>query len=389
MSDSRVRVIADQRINIPEWDALQELIYESNAKILGAFLGIGSGCLTLPVFDTTFPDSVSVGPCVLVGSEGVQSNLWTLPDLIVAVHDPSKAWQPASGIDLSVWYPTGKLPWIWFRRLEKASDEGNIIAYDAASQREKVSTSNTRYRKYVLFGASNSRTSPPTSDSGWYPFAKVVSWSGSGVPSIQPVLAWDRGHIPVSGQASDALWYWLTIGDSPEGTVQTPGLFNAIRALFLMLKRSIDSTFAASLVSGEVSDSGLEVDSPDRGSQQLHTALAAVETILSTAPVPLAWGTVPSAGTKSGASFVGMTKYAAAAADDSKDATGTYTIRCRGEVKSVMLAKKVTGAPASDKDIGYKLSYVYPDSAITVYCADGGALDDQDFSITAFGSINA
>lgn len=389
MAGHRVKWSEDERADLPDMDALQLLPYEALEYILGALLGPGSGAFTLPDFDASDPSGVVVGPCVLVGVSGDPANKWRLPRARIAVHDPTQPWQTASGIDLSVYAPSLALPYLWFRCPEKESDEATRMVYDEISQAEQPETPTTRWRRYVLFGVSTSRTTPPSGDEGWFPFAKVTGWN-AGIPTIISISSWDFGEVPGTGGYQGTLVTNLFTTLATE--VASHGLMHAIRALFLRGRRIVDSTFSYSQATGEVLNQGLGQQEPTRGGEQVHLALAAVEAKLAAQPVVLAHGEVAAAGTTAGSplSFVGLNKYAQAQNDDEHTTTGYYIIRCRGLAKAAAPVFKSNNVGAGATPIAHfavNITNDGTDSAIEIIIRDGANLADVAFYITIFGTV--
>lgn len=391
MGGHRTKFDADERVDLPDMDSLQTLLYESIAKFFGGVFGIGSGCLTSVSFGTADMSNVSIGPCVLIGVSGSPTDNWTLPEMTVAVHDPTQPWQPAANLNLSDYYALSGTPWLWFRVVEKEDDTENRMGYSAVSEAEEVTIQTTRWRKYVLFDVSISSSYPPTADPGWFRLAKVISWSGS-VPNIASISAFDYGHIPIFGE-NTALWNVLkSVGDSPEGTVLSAGLFRAIRLLYLAYRHHVDSTLNFNYATGEVNDPGLDIglgllDVNSRGTTQIDAALAAVETQLAGQPVILFRGDVEYNGVMDGtpASFRHLTKYAPAQAADEWATNSYYRIRCRGLVDSVAVVYRGSGIdtiPVFAVDITNDAT----DSLVVVTPVATGIVD-ANFYITAFGTI--
>ena len=175
MPADKVRFVDNERLDKPDADALQSLVYEYVEEAIGGMLGrVGNfayagGLCSQPTL-TWLPGYVlsfgkfyfyrNDGPQDLASVAGFDNNEGSLHKF-----DPSSAIQAGStSIDLSAEQAAGQTPFIFARISDVDSDTDNRRKWDSSAGAESVVSMTTRTRKKVTFVASSSDVPPQAGD---------------------------------------------------------------------------------------------------------------------------------------------------------------------------------------------------------------------------------
>lgn len=249
MSDGRtgdrVRFEDDERLDIPDTQAISELAETAVVRALGGVMGFGSGVLSIPTI--TYNSGVNAGIWDFdTGFTVWQASSGTSPtqayDGRLLRYDPSKAWQSTLQIDLTAYSANDAT--VWVRRVEVSADL-DARKRDTGSG-ETTFSLNTRTREAIEITATANLSTIPSAGSGdeWVPIAWISNYStGGAATQITFINAWD-------GLDNDG-----SIRDSTVANVRTPitasisrdgGLVRLLYYMRLYMGLMIDSTSGTS-----------------------------------------------------------------------------------------------------------------------------------------------
>ena len=260
------------RLDREDAEALQGLVYEALARVVGGLVGVGSGCLTRPRFVVDAAE-VSVGECVLFWAYPAGGAALGNPEGMVLRHDPGRAGQ-VSTVSLAAYAAGEGRPYLWARRVEVETAPGARKKWTTA---EVDDVSPTRIEERVEFEAALENPDPAA---GWFAFARVSGWSVGGLPSVWAISALDALEGALDG---------LGFGSLTSEQLDKFGDFGAragFGAVVEALARVMDSRWAferdEETGSARAVPSGTPALGPfsetPRGIAQLHEALTALET---------------------------------------------------------------------------------------------------------------
>jgi hypothetical protein len=354
-----VKFDSQERLDLPDVEGLQDLGYEYDQRTLGGLLGFqgsedqdyAGGVLMSPVLDNSVPAAVTIGPALFLTLEQT------------ATKRPVAAVVQSAAGTVDVGLEPGT-PWLWFRRVETASDAATRRKWDGG---EVAYGPTTRYREQCEFTASVLRPTVAPGDEKWYPWAKVTGWVG-GLPTIVQLSAWDE--FVSSWTPGSQEWAVSAPGGLVTSTYSLRQLLLKMRVAFL---RMLDTTMATNW------ETSLTV--PPRGLVQIDAALTALEAI-----------TAPAARLAAKASgqftVAGAVNQTASTQIENLDAAGIYS--SPGKYRVLLTAviprtswlEKVVVTPGDDTD------YEYVFRADPVYTGDNCfAFDVRVF--TSAGGIYA
>lgn len=205
-----VRLVSDERLDIPDALALQSLIFETSIRTLGGLLGgfvspgvTFYGCLVAPAVSWNGGTLVATfGPGLLLDS-GTLTSPSGAPGARVLRHDPTLAGQ-TSTLDLTSYSPATQCL-VWARRTYTSVTVPGVPAqldtrrwWSSLFASEKGFSTYTRFVERVEWAAAPatitagliSGTPTVPSGSGWFPVFRVT-WS-AGTPSFDPIN-WSDG----------------------------------------------------------------------------------------------------------------------------------------------------------------------------------------------------
>jgi len=231
-----VRVEPDERLDIPDFNALQTLVYQAIVDLLGGLLGETSGVLGRPTFDTSAAPTIGIGSAMFVGCKRVTGDLGRTQGYVVPYNPASPVQASFATLNLAAF--TATLPYLWWARTQVDSDQATRRRW--AGGTEATFTPNTRARTRVIFGATNNINTPPNPDHDWFVWGKVTSWAGV-VPTIQTYSPWDL-NSPASGLGPPNPYvgaYLQQVWGSQSGV--KGGLAQVITVLGINILRLLDS----------------------------------------------------------------------------------------------------------------------------------------------------
>lgn len=188
---ARVRVEAQERLDLPDFDALQDLVDDASQLSLGALLGPGGGCLS--PFRVTL---TAAGPVLYMAPTTFQF-YWSQRAGTSAVDGTGKAWRggivtfnPLNEGQQSQWDYTAYVAqavYIYARpKVVDAAVDGRRKFTGGAAQSVSLKT-----RKRVVVELKFSALNPSDStNSGWSPVAVINTWNGN-TPVVTPLSVWD------------------------------------------------------------------------------------------------------------------------------------------------------------------------------------------------------
>ena len=218
----RVRFDDDERLDIPDTQALPELVYDYLNEV-GGMLSGGSSVSGLPVggtltelrFDTTVPAATTIyGP----GGTAVDKAVFSLSYQVqlgefehyVLTYDPSASGQQTQ-IDLSP-YSDGDQPYIWARRIDVNTDVDTRRKWDIVGSQEVLFSLATREGYRIEFETTQNATAP-SADPRWCPIAQVALISGG-----ETVFQFELIHPFDNGSTATGSRYWGGLLPSASGT---------------------------------------------------------------------------------------------------------------------------------------------------------------------------
>ena len=207
---NKVNLYDDERLDLPDVNAIQDLIHEYLVRILGPVIGPVSGCLTAPTFtyDST-NKRINIGSCVVMYAEN------TGPDVEARIikYVPTNSYQAATYVDDP---QTGGAFYIWAKVSEVSTEKADRKYWNATTGGEVTTETNTRTRDVLEFQASSgspgdgwfrigvvsnprstTATTGYTSTTGEVS-AAVVAIAGdyvNGEPTPRPVYVWDSAWL--------------------------------------------------------------------------------------------------------------------------------------------------------------------------------------------------
>lgn len=205
----RVRLVSQERLDIPDTNALQSLVYSYVSRALGGILGPGSGIIVPPRTSWNASTSVLTFDTGFQAWDAWESNYPSFPGYSssnrayrggLVEMDPAASGQSAT-IDLSgVTSAYGVV--IWGKRTEFDGDLDTRRKWDTTTQDEIAFSTETRTKHRVAFAYTELTGAPQNvgvisapagwPDEHWFPIlVSNVAASAWGDPAFRPVSAWD------------------------------------------------------------------------------------------------------------------------------------------------------------------------------------------------------
>lgn len=188
---TRVRVVDNERLDIPDFQAIFSLIYGWNQAAEGMIAGVNEGCLSPPAvtYEEVGPvRQIRLGNATLYGAQNdaTSSNLTTAYPV---VYDPTDPNQLQSTLDLSAYANAGGAIW-WTVDLVN-SDLDNRRVWESGYPDGRAVAMLTRQRQRVRFAATADFNTSPTPGT-W--FRMGAFWlPTSGAPTVLWLHAYDFG----------------------------------------------------------------------------------------------------------------------------------------------------------------------------------------------------
>lgn len=262
----KVRFDSQERLDIPDALALQQLGYDYDAAELGGLLGLinaddelqggslfAGGCITVPTIDTTDPASIVVGPFTLMQIERTATGKIT-----------SQVVLCPGGYVTALAGASPATPWLWFRREESEGTAATRRKW--ATTKEAAYSPNTRLMESA--DIDRAATSRPATDTtwGWFPWAKVTGWTGP-TPTIALLSAWDS--FDSGADPGEKTW------DAGPVLLTNDESYQSLRGLLFYMRLA--------LARQRDSDDGTAwTSAPPRGLKQLDADLTAAEADVAT-----------------------------------------------------------------------------------------------------------
>ena len=244
----RVNLVDDERFDIPDAQALQELVSEYVVRMVGGLFGGAhkpgdsstltvSGSLNTITFDTsTLSATAMTSKCMLLN---FRQNSTGDDEGQVVWYDPSDVGAQTT-IDLSSFQAGSLTPFIWAKRFTIPTDADTRRKW--VSPAETVFSLATRQRHRVEWAAEVGDRRVSTGDNQWFVVAQIESWSipVSGVPTIRTWHPFDAGS-PISSGNQDSWTIARLFGGVDTSTL---GVNQAMRMILtqLMRHRKVDGT---------------------------------------------------------------------------------------------------------------------------------------------------
>lgn len=189
---TRVRVVDNERLDIPDYQAIFSLIYGWTQAAEGMIAGVNEGCLSPPAvtYEEVGPvRQIRLGNATLYGAQNdaTSSNLTAA---FPVVYDPTDPNQLQSTLDLSSYANAGGAIW-WTVDLVN-SDLDNRRVWEAGYPDGRAVAMLTRQRQRVRFEATADFNTSPTPGT-W--FRMGAFWlPTSGAPTVLWLHAYDYGR---------------------------------------------------------------------------------------------------------------------------------------------------------------------------------------------------
>ena len=239
-SGKKVRTIAQERVDKPDFDASGSLVYDYLDSALGALLGYGGGLLSTA--KVTYTDN----GVTYLATLGTFHAYWSSREVFDAPTSTYRAWQgkvlthtpggsQVSALDYTAnraaavaanVVPTGipvaspgAFPFVWMRPSDVDTNTEARRAWSGAAEAGiAMLTRTTTLLEFII------ADSPPSSVGGeWTPIAKITAWAGAGtatlgLPTLTQLSVWDGGGVR-SGSAYSDPWRWA---DAEQGLWYDP-----------------------------------------------------------------------------------------------------------------------------------------------------------------------
>lgn len=384
----------DERLDIPDADSFQTLVYAYLARVLGGLLGPCGGTFSRTTF--TSSDSggnpvIDIGEGLFFGAFDITSPGSRFAEGVLLSHDPTLPDQ-TSRVNAATFEAGSEEPYIWAALSLLESDIDSRRKWNVLTSQEEAFSPKTRVRQRVMFQLKHTKPID-AADSDWFQIGQITSWSGSGpalptVTLIHPldnsvnIIADDTedtkrklvrifGNNGVMGLAEMNAWILdslLGIKDSAATGVTNPNSSNALNQVMArgLFQLNVD-LLATDAVQQAIETGQYRVI--------LSGGVAYIPPYTPEAQHPL--DTYPTGGT------ITLTKLN----------VGEMTITCPGKVLTVHVTPFVgAGSPPPGIQAFYSvalLSYAAGPNESTfkiwIYDKDVDALADLSFFVTAFG----
>lgn len=244
----KVNLVDDERLDIPDTQALQELVSETVVRILGGLFGgtrkpgdsaniTVSGSLNTLTFNTATLSATVIGPKAMLLN--FRNNVVGDDEGQVVWFDPAEAGQQTT-IDLSSYQAASLTPYIWAKRFAIPDDADTRRKWVAGA--ETTFSLATRQRHRVEFAADAGDHRTTTGDDQWFVVAQIESWTVpvTGSPVIRTWHPFDVGS-PISSGLQDTWTLGRLVASVDASSL---GVNHAMRLLLrtLMRHRKVDGS---------------------------------------------------------------------------------------------------------------------------------------------------
>jgi hypothetical protein len=180
----KVKLYPQERLDLGDAGALQQLVYDYVQDALGSLLGPARGCLSQPsvTFINGTPDKISLSDFSFIASKPIGESIYNnrvkrnnfsshIVKFDSLLTDHGNYPIPLTGVDNTMF--------LWARPLMVATDLSNRRKWDVAQGGEVTFSDNTRERMRVEFAFSATDPTVNGDDFEYSPLAKVASITGS------------------------------------------------------------------------------------------------------------------------------------------------------------------------------------------------------------------
>lgn len=270
------------RLDRPDAEALQAIVYEAQARAQGALVGLGSGMLTTPSVDASDLSAVEIGDCALFWAYAAGGGSMRNPEGTVLRHDPSLTGQ-SSTIDISAYEAGEGTPWIWAARVEIETTAAGRKKW-ATPGGEVGDNTESRYEERVVWAVGDTN---PDVAAGYFAVGRIY-WDGG---------PWFRWRSPFDPAADDMLDDGKTTArnmipaiNGGSNAVSSMGVATLLRAILADLAMMQDRDWSVNLLGTVLASGSLPwFGRPTRGLKQLDEDLATAEVTIA----PLVQGLLP------------------------------------------------------------------------------------------------
>ena len=212
MGDS-VRVSDNQRLDKPDFDALQSLVYRGMREAIGGMLGGSAGALTPVVWSKSNANGVyllSFEKMVVAWSKAVEARVEDRgADPAVTVNvgyesriipfDPDETGHQNHPLDYTEARTAeqgtpGTKPYIWVRPVIVPADTDVRRFWSTAIGDETAAATETRNFVRLEFAINETTPAQGLGDK-WSAIARVMTWSGNDIARINAISVWDDPDI--------------------------------------------------------------------------------------------------------------------------------------------------------------------------------------------------
>ena len=235
----RVKLYDNERLDIPDAQALQELVYEYVMRMAGGLMGHNSGLLTKPLLSADVTTGfITIKPCLLYKSAQTGTDESTTTGEVVR-YDPSNSHQTGNATLNSVPIPTAVGAYTLHAAVTTVdTDSASRKHWDEAGSSETTTSVDTRSKSRTAFVLSQNKT-----ESGYFPIAFVgasednfqVNGSYYIPTNWTYIYAWDAGLE--HGDSGYRGWDYGLVADEATGTGGTGITTDAPEGLIGMLVR--------------------------------------------------------------------------------------------------------------------------------------------------------
>lgn len=207
----RVKLYPQERLDLDDVRALQELVYDYDQEALGALLGPVRGVLSVPrvtVTENSGAPYMTLTPFSFITAKAVNSSAVGLASEfaqykgIVANYLGSEESSALISLDNArAYYQDSAGSWyLWARPVQADTDTGTRRKWDVASGAEVTFSDETRSSQRVAFALQASEPSyVSATEARWAPIALLTGWSNEdntgSVPTWRWLSAWDSDTL--------------------------------------------------------------------------------------------------------------------------------------------------------------------------------------------------
>jgi hypothetical protein len=202
----RVKLYPQERLDLDDVRALQELVYDYDQEALGALLGPVRGVLSVPrvtvtensgaPYMTLTPFSFITAKAVNSSAVGYFSESAQYKGIVANYLGSEESSAQISLDNARANYSESAGSWyLWARPVQVDTDTGTRRKWDVASGAEVTFSDETRSSQRVAFALQATEPSYALTEARWAPIAQLTAWSNNdstgSVPTWRWLSAWD------------------------------------------------------------------------------------------------------------------------------------------------------------------------------------------------------